>query len=505
MYSILLVEDEKKILDGLYSIVESSGIGFGRIDTAQDGAKALEMCREQLYDVVLTDIRMPKMDGLEFMRHLREEKRAMRVIFVTAFGEFDYVLQALRLGGTNFITKPINKAELSESIKAALDTLPRQPSPPEAPEEGREQKTLRDYFLKRWTSGYMDNLESTLRAQMADVSLFLAEYNVVLFRPLCSEAEGMAEEIESRLQKRWQVWRYRNQRVQVLILGGQGANAREIGKVLSEYLDEGIACKRWFCVIGFGVRRYQEVSMTYQTSMKRLNYPNSYMIGALCEASANMSLQAPAECGISGEELLETEEDRRAIELLRRSGLCKHTLFPPIAGLLHLLEERYFQSVEDTNRILIELLRAWDEPGSDTLAAEKAVLEARRLRKDKQAGMSPIIVRTLEIVAGRYAGSMRLKELSKELNVHPNYLGYLFKKETGRFFSDYLNEMRMQKAEERLKHTTESISEIARQVGYGDVRYFNQAFKLRNGMTPGKYRLMVRGPVLDAPLPRKEK
>lgn len=491
MYSILLVEDEKKILENLQIIIDSSDIGFGRVDCAHDGVQALEMCRKEPYDVILTDIRMPAMDGLELARRLKEEGSGAKIIFVTAFSEFDYVLQALRLGAVNFIMKPINKAELVESVKAALEDVPERVKTDHDAEESQEQQAFRNYFLKRWTAGDMDNMESTTRALMANVNLFLAEYNVVLFRPLCREAEDMAEKMAERLRRRWEVWQYCNQRVHVLILGGRGANARSVGMELSEYLSEDITCRRWFCIIGFSVQRYQDLSMTFRASMKTLDCPNSYMIGALCEAAQDTLAVVSEEYGGSAEELLEAENDQRAMEILNRMG-DRRAFFTSIVGMLRLLEERYFQSVDDTNQILIDLLQAWDESGESICAAQKAVLEARRLRQNRQSDMSPVITRLLKMISEQYSSQMSLKQLGKTLNIHPNYLGYLFKKETGRFFSDYLNEVRIRKAEPLLLRTSENIADVARQVGYSDVRYFNQAFKLRNGMTPGKYRLTAK-------------
>ena len=113
--------------------------------------------------------------------------------------------------------------------------------------------------------------------------------------------------------------------------------------------------------------------------------------------------------------------------------------------------------------------------------------------RHKESDLSPLIKRTVKIVKERYAETFNLKTLAAEFNVHPFFLGHQFKKELGCVFTDYINDIRIEKAKEILSGSVLSIADVAQSVGYSSHNYFQQIFKKREGMTPSDYRAMLTG------------
>lgn len=116
--SILVVDDEEDIRDGLSTLLKDSGY---RVDVAAHGLDALEKIREDDFDLVITDIRMPVMDGMEFLEKIKTKKNKIKVIMMTAFGEIETYLEALNFGAIEYINKPIKFGELRRIISKVLE------------------------------------------------------------------------------------------------------------------------------------------------------------------------------------------------------------------------------------------------------------------------------------------------------------------------------------------------------------------------------------------------
>lgn len=116
MYNILLVDDEPAILNGLSQTISWAEYGFDTVASASSAAQALALLHEQTFDIILTDICMPDMDGLTLIQTVRTLYPSISCIILTAYSEFDYALKALRLGVDNFLLKPVNPAELISTL-----------------------------------------------------------------------------------------------------------------------------------------------------------------------------------------------------------------------------------------------------------------------------------------------------------------------------------------------------------------------------------------------------
>ncbi len=135
MYRVILVDDERLIIRGLSSVVPWAELGCEVVGTAYDGKSGLEMIRTLKPDIVLTDIRMPNMDGLTMLAAIRSEFPRIQTSVLTAYRDFDYARQALTLGVCRYLLKPSDLDELKEAIRMMASRLDTLPSPKEGPED----------------------------------------------------------------------------------------------------------------------------------------------------------------------------------------------------------------------------------------------------------------------------------------------------------------------------------------------------------------------------------
>ena len=122
-YKVLLVDDEEEVRNAIEQRINWEELGFEVIGKAQNGVKAMEIAEKLQPDVVITDIKMPYMNGLELARNLKEENPGVRILILTGFDEFEYAKEAVHLEIEEYILKPVNANELSECLKRLKNVL----------------------------------------------------------------------------------------------------------------------------------------------------------------------------------------------------------------------------------------------------------------------------------------------------------------------------------------------------------------------------------------------
>lgn len=174
MYNVLLVDDEASITNWLSDNIPWSNLGVDSVRTASDGIQALEFLSRVPADLLITDIRMPRMDGLTLLRTARAIYPDMHCILLTAFGEFEYALEAMKLGVDNYLLKPIQLQELTETIETALDNIYTM--------RKNESTLFRENILRRWVTGTISRDELGERAIYTDINIYQACYCAIAIR-----------------------------------------------------------------------------------------------------------------------------------------------------------------------------------------------------------------------------------------------------------------------------------------------------------------------------------
>jgi len=267
MYSLLLVDDEKAVLDGLLHAVDWNELGFDTINLASDGQSALELVQKNNYHIVITDIRMPNMDGLALLKAISAQSNIRtRVIILTAYNEFDYVLTALRSGAANFLMKPIDTFELRTAVLDALEAFKEV-----KPCYESEQNTFEEYLLRRWLNEGADYPGLDTRASMIGINIFLRYYNVMILSAPEASVNGYAQKIQSMVAELGDCRMLRERPdMLVFIVGGHNADEPTLSKALLS-LNEQMADDKASLLIGKAVTFYKDVSKCYKSCLMILN------------------------------------------------------------------------------------------------------------------------------------------------------------------------------------------------------------------------------------------
>ncbi|MEK8126664.1 response regulator [Paenibacillus filicis] len=501
---ILIVDDEPLIRKGLTKLIESNDLGWSVVGEASNGQEALEQLEELNPNLVLSDIRMPVMDGLELTRHLSERSRETAVIILTGYRDFQYAQAALRYGVEEFLLKPCPEEEIFRVLQLAYRQLRmkvEQRQREERDRRDREDHALRSALLRlpqpageppqamEWLQGQDFWLVSVETFQPED-KLYLAEDMDLLQFAVGNIA---AELMVSRGSGRWMTVEYgrlafflepddgdavffTNLRETVLRLLGLPLIALRLGTVKTSSDAEKL------------FRVHGAASSLRQTSHSKNEQIDEARVRAIhAEITSFLLLGKHTELGAF---LRRSFEDNSTVTLAQRKtdALC-------LSMVIREVLRKEFDAEQDVGDIGSELgeLRllpsyvAVDEWVSGRIATlERA---AAHWLEERTSGLAERAIRYME---QHYMEECSLTAVSAHVHLNPNYFSNLFKKQTGESFSGYLAKLRADKAKMLLANTDMKITEIAQAVGYADSNYFATAFKQSVGRSPSEYRKLHR-------------
>lgn len=556
MRTVFFVDDEPLIARGMSSILDWEKHGLQPSGQAGDGIQALERLRGEGADLVITDIMMPRMNGLELIAELKKDHPNMRFIVLSGYEEFEYVKVGIRLGIENYILKPINIEELEATIRRIEEVWERE-------EEHRvrqeaDRRVLRSNVLVRWTEGEIEREELLQRAELLGIPTDCAEYRVDVIRVLdgqearerkaaesvegaemlqlpgaADSAEPPADESGSRPARLAEICEA------MLSAAEPGAAA-----ICFADADDDIVCIR--CLSAADLPR-EELSGAAQPEEQPSGTAQPPEKDPLAEAARKLGQQAGAAVWLAGggsspdmtgvhARCAEAKEQfRRLLPAGERqlwvsgpdtapdpsvsSRLWEETLLGGGASEAAAWLPRR-DPVNAAIRLMLESVPAADGPAPAEPDYGSIYVPLQRIRTleelrqhvrrflrgeseesggtaGNQVSGGPIysshVAFLLEQIRDHYAEELSLKTLSQRLELHPNYLGQLFQQETGGNFSDALNRRRVERATALLLHTTRRTAEIGAEVGYTDNSYFYRQFKKYTGLSPTELRSAYGG------------
>ena len=525
-YKVILVDDEAEVIDMIEKKIHWNDLGFEVAGSATNGVKALELVEKLQPDVVLTDIKMPYMDGLELSRRLNREYPNIYIMLCTGFDEFEYAKEAVHLEIKEYMLKPVNATELSESLTNLKHTLDRER------EEKLNVKKLNDYFqevLPKLQSNFFISLIEG-RVEKKDYERFLQAYQVDMKGPLfgcvifhTSEnhvPEGMnplllsmsvEREIKQRLMNQWNCREFIYMGNTLLILELDAEDK------ITQITD---ACDR-FCrwayrvmgaVVTAGIGRVCDSLLNINNSYEGAREAVSYRVLYGTQRAINIAEIAPKE-----QKAAVQYEDANMHELIKSIYLGKRDA---IEGAVHDEIEKLHRSAQTMNRYKLTLMEMvgtfyrfcannfidfdnfsggisnpyekvpeMDEVTLTAWLIDTSMAISEELKNARNNTSRRMVTDAQNMIVGRYMEpDLSLDTVCSELGVSNSYFSSVFKKETGKSFISYLTDYRMDHAANLILETNEKSYKIAEQVGYQDANYFSYVFKKRFGMSPSKYR-----------------
>ncbi len=504
---VVVVEDEIRIREGIEGLLEMMGEDYEFAGSAENGKTGLELIQKEQPDIVITDIRMPDMSGLEMLQEIRAQGNSVKTIVLSAYSEFEYARQAMRLGVTEYLLKPVSVDEFSKAMDAMKTKIEKERSiQPEA------LGTL-EQIMSAVLYGQLE-LDKSLEEYLAGQYGIQPDQTIA---EVCIYLGSQYKDKVNRMQREWEnllktkddlrfcmvqadyeqtlmiaIYQFGNiheleRKIQFWLL--QEADSLEVGSVgwveakglkslkiafdtLYQYMD-------WNLTLGREVLIAYPKILQVQTSV--CVYPielENRLKAELCLGNMEQvkkTAQKFFQFFSSGK--LYTPKDikecyvrfiwaviniTKEIDLLDYVNLNQQEILDKIMGAM------LFQELEGTVERLLEQICLEEEQEDGT-----AHLTVRRMKS---------------MIHEFYQSGITLDEIALKLNVTPEYLSMQFHKEVGETYSSYMKNYRVSKAKELLVGTQMKQYEIARQVGYADSKYFGKVFRECTGYSPAEYR-----------------
>lgn len=529
-YKVILVDDEAEVIDMIEKKIHWNDLGFEVAGSATNGVKALELVEKLQPDVVLTDIKMPYMDGLELSRRLNREYPNIYIMLCTGFDEFEYAKEAVHLEIKEYMLKPVNATELSESLTNLKHTLDRER------EEKLNVKKLNDYFqevLPKLQSNFFISLIEG-RVEKQDYERFLQAYQVDMKGPLfgcvifhTSEnhvPEGMnplllsmsvEREIKQRLMDQWNCLEFIYMGNTLLILE---LDAEDQITQITDACDR--FCRWAYRIMGAVVTAgigtvcdsLYEISLSYERAREAVSYrvlygtkrainigeivPKEQIKPVQSEESRMQTLFRAIRIGDSTEIERaahgEMEKLHKNTETMSQYNLATMEI---VSGFFKFCTDNSldFNKISGNMQNIYEKVSQMDESSLTAWIVQMSETISEKLKCARNSSARRLIVEAQNIVKERYMeADISLDEICTVLGVSNSYFSSLFKKEAGKSFISYLTDYRMDIAAEMILNTDEKSYTIAEKVGYLDANYFSYVFKKKFGVSPSKYRASVK-------------
>ena len=542
MLKIFLAEDEVVVRETIKRMIPWEELGFELVGEAADGEMALPLLIRQQPDLLITDIKMPFMDGLTLARLAKKEIPGLKVVILSGYDDFNYAKQAIGIGVEDYLLKPITKNALIERLSEIRSRYEHEKTQKEYYEkfqremQAYEKNSSRDFF-EALVGGSMDMMEVYKRAEKLGLDIVAEAYNVLIFTMNCDEdfsgqrdeySSWEAESLEllenffaghsSAMLFRSNIFSYG-----VLLKGQRETieeNTRACVDEIRKILSRQDGRREWFLAVGQSVERLSQIQKSYHTAsrafsqrylydenilyydeMETMEHPggqaetedNAYLQKVDVNALNPAILQKFLSNGLQEETENFVKDYFYAIgqepmeSLVFRNYVILNVRFSVISFIKGLGCDTNEMESADTEEVLAESGKNME---SAIAYAKKMISQAIEIRDQNSGNKNRSILKTaVDFIDSHYMDEeISLNTVANVANVSSNHFSALFSQNMGQTFIEYLTSLRMNKAKELLRCTGMRSSEIAGEIGYKDAHYFSYLFKKTQGMTPSDYR-----------------
>lgn len=485
---VLIVDDDYIIIKGLEKLIDWDKLNMEIFAVARDGQEALSILEKTPVDIVITDVNMPQLSGIDFVKKAREVQMYFQLIIISGYQNFDYAKSGMDLGAVNYLLKPIDKVELErtlEEVAARIVAL------------NHENELINMNYkvnLRNWLNQSGLSMESVSRLELLrdDYIFFVVDIGSV-------EANKQAE-VVNRIQSSYDYILIHRIDQFLLLLTLEEQQKADVEAILPdssyiELIDNAsslVEVKRIYQQLQNSLLNYKfyyydnnKEKMSLQSIVDFLSesYVQTFSQDMIEELSSQIQKIYKA---------IDTYQIQDTFMLFEEFiSMIRHNKVP-VAEVI-----QYFQSIviyySTKNQVDdLELYEVIHQLADDTSFQEKIsivrkiIVAARTTQREKV--YSPAVQDILSHVEDSYDEDISLKQLSEDLHINVMYLGQLFKKEVGMSLSKYLNNYRIEQAKKLLTETNLAVAEIGFKVGYQNQAYFYRVFKSSENKSPKEYR-----------------
>ena len=511
MYQAVIVDDEPYIAEGIKNAIDWSGFGFEIALAATNPLKALDYIISNRVHLLITDISMPDMDGVTLLTEAKRVNPLLSVIVLSAFDNFEYVRPALRHGAENYLLKPLDPDELTESISQIVRHI--QEREELSANYGTSMLTFRSTFIEHWVKNSLASDDLTRRASLLGINLNAGNYTVAVFSTRTPDNFILSRFFNlllSLLPGRFTAHFYfETPRQLVCILTALHPESETVSDLM-DYLESPSLLLEFpiFYACGPTVTSALEVPYSYQCACPLLLLKYTRLDGCLYSQSAPYrSMWQKLYRNAAELTLLEYEQPITAVFRTIRSAQTARQC--TISILCHLYQS-LFSSADNLPAQypkLAALLKEFPEETARTAEYEeysKAFAAACFSSPRSLSELSPCVEAVIQAVHEFSDKDISLKTLAARLNMSPSYLGNLFRQQTGSYFNDYLTQARLQYAIGLITATDMKMKDIVEKAGFSSQTYFNRIFKQHYQVSPIVYRRRLKLTKLSGSSPQPE-
>ncbi|MBO2943539.1 response regulator [Paenibacillus sp. F411] len=519
MYKVLLADDEILDLEGMKQFIPWESLGMTVVAGVNNGFAACEVLEREKIDVLVSDIRMPNMSGLELAQKALELQEQLQIIFVSGYQDFSYVKQAMALQACSYVLKPMDDSELIEAlgkVRLKLDHLRRRQET-----ETAYQKAIpvvkHQYLLQLLQQPLHRVPREAMNPQYrfqriawpVRAGLFELDDAALLLNHVEKEERlRLIEDVHLRLQqlllRKGLEYICTMQPHRTAVLLPAEASAEDFDFIREQLAEE----FPFTLTIGTGepAHHLQELHASYEQAVTALEYkmfrgkgqwinftdiPREEMQHA---ATLDLRLDALMQA-MTSYNLVSIHDELEQMAVLVSGMRSRFTvrnlslyILMKLNDHLHTMQEDLFQMLGLELAKLDVLLQFETIDDIFSWLRRKVFEISEQLHNRKSSKNGRLVQEMVDDVRQRLHESITLRDVANRFSFSPNYLGVLFKEETGHNFSDYVIGLRMDHAKSLLTGTKLKIYEVAAQCGYQYLPYFSRQFKETFGMTPLDYR-----------------
>ncbi|MDO4966638.1 MAG: response regulator [Lachnospiraceae bacterium] len=530
MIKVFLVEDEFVVREGIKKNIDWESHGYQFCGEASDGELAFPLIKKEMPDIVITDIRMPFMDGLELSKLIKKEMPWVEIIILTGFEEFEYAKEGIKIGVARYLSKPISGDDLISELNALSEKIEQNKKEREIKEKylnEMKEDTINEkkLFFEKLVTGSDSAAELIEMGEKLSVKLSSLWYNVVLIKIEASthSHEEFSERLVKIDLKTEEILDDEYVNMFDRDLEGKAfifkADTKEnLEKITSDYIGklinifnefEGI---KYFGGIGIPADKMRDIPKSFETANQA--YTRRFFTKESC--FVNSSDLSTSDVSINDEFNIEDLDikqfDRSKIREFLKLGDGAETEYfieEFLRGNNNAVKSQIFRQylIMDFYFCVSEFIESLGVSKEDAGLSEykpditRTENEAREyfisiinkgieIREKNITGHNNDIIDDVKkYIDDNYADDeLSLNSIASHVNFSPNHLSMVFSQQTGSTFIKYLTDYRMNKAKELLKCTNKRSSEISILVGYKDPHYFSYLFKKTQGMTPTQFR-----------------
>ncbi len=514
MFNILLTDDEQIVIDSLSFIINKNFADSVNVFTAHSGTEAIEIVMKENIDILFMDINMPGLSGLETASVITKLKPNIIFVILSAFDRFQYAQEAINLGAYKYITKPVNRNVVIETIRGAIDLVDKNKGKLTENKELQQKLDLVSPMIENdFIYACIFNNDKAL-----DISAYLEYFNLTESPWVFTCFEFPHINSENQYDTYLKIHELMNQNQRCLVSAFMMNRIVAFFPLLSksvEYSEVQERLKKLFSILSFNISngiRAGVSSITSDTAMLQASYNEALSILNKVDSTGGILFADTEQIEEQKHKVSESEFKHQIIAKLSIGDSSGSKTFlelyvsDMLASNLSMdrIKNKLFELMVTAKNSTKELIRDFESETFDNafsiLTSENEIL---RLKDYTQKMLfecctaitnitsqknNPAIQKVCDYVDAHLQEDISLEQMADYVNVSSFYLSKLFKEEKGVTFINFISDKRLEKARQMLAETELSIKEITAEIGYNDQNYFSRIFKNKYGVSPKEYR-----------------